>query len=342
MDTTLSKSSRSGEVPGGCLSDDLIFRYTEGKATKAEAQSVYQHLNSCETCFAIVATLAKTPVNLHSEPDFVEFEKAVTLHPEQQFARILSYVHPQGLQTDQVQSNALGVTEKLWQGIKDTARSMGVAIEAYSKPAIALAATIIVSFIIGRPYYYAWRSNDLAKGALAYLAENHSITSRDELRPAGGFRYDEFGPTRGGESKSIYYEPAKASLEKALQLNGKNSSAHHYLGTYYLLIERNLSQAKEHYVLALAQDSANAAILNDLGIVAFHNGAYDEAAEKFSMALKRNPQLLEAHYNLATLYQKQGKGEDALKEWEKYLQLDPTFNWAEVARNRLKLLQKDQ
>jgi len=90
MNTTIRNSSGKGETPVECLSDDLIFRYTEGTASAAEAEDVQDHLDSCETCLAVVAAAARTLAQPPSKTELVEFEKAVTLNPEKQLAKIMA------------------------------------------------------------------------------------------------------------------------------------------------------------------------------------------------------------------------------------------------------------
>jgi len=150
----------------------------------------------------------------------------------------------------------------------------------------------------------------------------------------GGFQYDEFSVPRGHADHS--QPPAsRAELQAALELKSTNPKTHQYLASYYLLFENDLAKAEEHYRRAYELDSTDATILNDLGVLAWHQGEFRKAMQQFHMALKRDAGLAEAQYNLATLHQQQGEAQQALRAWETYLKLDSTSVWADIARDHV-------
>ncbi len=71
-----------------------------------------------------------------------------------------------------------------------------------------------------------------------------------------------------------------------------------------------------------------------------HQKNYDDAEARFLKALEYDPNLLEAQFNLAFTYFKQGKGEKAEQEWNKYIKLDPKRSWADIARKFIDQLKK--
>jgi tetratricopeptide (TPR) repeat protein len=322
-------------ITGECLSDNQLYRYIEKLATDEESREVQQHLDSCAKCFDGVVMLARNMHTPASETEQFEIARRRRLAPQDQVAKILDYVEAECAPADQKQAG-VAVVRTIWESIKTALGYLSFGPSGAWRPIVAVASLVFL-FLIGRPFYLDWRSATLTARGLSFLAEQRAITARDETRPVGGFKYEEFSRTRSEENQSMY-APARADLERALQLDGKNASAQHYLGTYYLLIENDWNKAQEQYALALAQDSTNAAVLNDLGAAAFRQGDYDGAAENFSRALKYEARLKEAQYNLATVYQRQGKKAEAAREWEKYLQLESDRDWIEVAKSRLELL----
>jgi tetratricopeptide (TPR) repeat protein len=67
-------------------------------------------------------------------------------------------------------------------------------------------------------------------------------------------------------------------------------------------------------------------------------GERDQAREHYERALAINPSYPDAHYNLGLLYQNTGQPMKAVHHWKAYLKLDPTSNWATIARRELERL----
>lgn len=332
------KSYKTNEAnTGACLDDDLLYRHLEKMTTQEEEERIEQHLDTCNTCFADLTALTEIIQTPITEAEKIEIARSRQITPEEQVRRILDLVEADRAAVERNQIDDITATEKVWDKFTKHIKNIQRHLDSILKPAIVWPAIILLLIIGGRPQYLAWRSQVLTDRGLTSLTERMTINSREEPRPTGGFKYEEFGRTRNDENKSLY-EAARANFENALQFKRQNVSAHHYLGTYYLLVEKDFEQAKAEYVLALAQDSTNASIRNDLGVVAFYQGDYDEAIEQFSRALNQDSRLIEACYNLATLYQNQGRREEARREWAKYLRLDPHSKWSEVVRNRLEVL----
>lgn len=63
---------------------------------------------------------------------------------------------------------------------------------------------------------------------------------------------------------------------------------------------------------------------NDDGVGHYKQGHWDVAADWFKKAIKADPNLAEAHYNLALSLDKMGKHEDATASFKKAAELAPT------------------
>ncbi|MGH7595315.1 MAG: tetratricopeptide repeat protein [bacterium] len=74
---------------------------------------------------------------------------------------------------------------------------------------------------------------------------------------------------------------------------------------------------------------------NDLGVACYIAGKPSEAATHFQAAYSRRADFLEPLYNLGLLSWQIGRDDEAREYFKKYLQLDGTSVYAEVARNYL-------
>ena len=98
--------------------------------------------------------------------------------------------------------------------------------------------------------------------------------------------------------------------------------AYFWLGEVYRK-EMNWASASTEYQKALAQDDRSAVAHNRLGMAQLWMIQPSEAAKSFEVALKRNPDFVQAHLNLAMTYQWYLPGNDtkALEAFQQYLQL---------------------
>ena len=98
--------------------------------------------------------------------------------------------------------------------------------------------------------------------------------------------------------------------------------AYFWLGEVYRK-EMNWASASTEYQKALAQDDHSAVAHNRLGMAQLWMIQPSEAAKSFKAALKRNPDFVQAHLNLAMTYQWYLPGNDAkaLEAFQQYLQL---------------------
>lgn len=98
--------------------------------------------------------------------------------------------------------------------------------------------------------------------------------------------------------------------------------AYFWLGEVYRK-EMNWASASTEYQKALAQDDRSAVAHNRLGMAQLWMIQPSKAAKSFEVALKRNPDFVQAHLNLAMTYKWYLPGNDtkALEAFQQYLQL---------------------
>ncbi|PIQ88865.1 MAG: hypothetical protein COV72_06200 [Candidatus Omnitrophica bacterium CG11_big_fil_rev_8_21_14_0_20_42_13] len=83
----------------------------------------------------------------------------------------------------------------------------------------------------------------------------------------------------------------------------------------------DFSGALMFYEKAMAIDSANSALCNDLGVLYEQMGNISGAKEMYLKALQINPNYAQACYNLASLYEAQGDFLEAAHYWHKRMYL---------------------
>ena len=74
----------------------------------------------------------------------------------------------------------------------------------------------------------------------------------------------------------------------------------------------------------------------NLGYVMLERGEAQTATKYFEQAVVGDPRFADAHFNLAMAWEQLGERARARPHWKKYLDLEPTGTWAEIAREHLK------
>jgi predicted O-linked N-acetylglucosamine transferase (SPINDLY family) len=124
------------------------------------------------------------------------------------------------------------------------------------------------------------------------------------------------------------------SLENNPAQTGATEAYSHRARTLYE--QGKLDEAVTSYREAIALDSQNATLHNDLGNVQAVQGKLKDAIASYQKALEIWPDYVEANNNLANLHQMTGNLEDAAARYEKAIQLRPDY--AQAHRNLGSLL----
>lgn len=112
-------------------------------------------------------------------------------------------------------------------------------------------------------------------------------------------------------------------------------AAHINIGTIYYK-QKKYVLAEKHYRIAISYDPRYAMARFDLGNVLDETGRVEEAIAEYKVALSLAPTYADAHYNLALAYEKSNKSTTAMKHWRAYVRLDPSSDWAKMARSMMK------
>jgi DNA-binding transcriptional MerR regulator len=140
-----------------------------------------------------------------------------------------------------------------------------------------------------------------------------------------GARYDEEPTT---------FDRAEACYRRAIDLDPSFGHALTNLGN--LRFRRGaLEEAESLYRRALAVDPEQPEAFYNLGFIASEHGDHPEARRCFSSAITSDPAFADAHFNLAMTLEALGERSAARSHWKTYLALEPSGEWAEIARRHV-------
>jgi tetratricopeptide (TPR) repeat protein len=142
------------------------------------------------------------------------------------------------------------------------------------------------------------------------------------------------------------YDKAEEAYKKAIEVKADDVNAYNGLASLYNA-QRKFDDAQKASAKAaeLSAGSSplaggNADALFNQGVVLWNSGKIPEAKEAFQQAVKANPNLAEAHYQLGMALVSTGSTADAVPEFETYLKLAPTGPNAATAKSLLDTLKK--
>jgi tetratricopeptide (TPR) repeat protein len=79
----------------------------------------------------------------------------------------------------------------------------------------------------------------------------------------------------------------------------------------------------------------SAEFLNDLGVANYMLGNYAKAISYFSRALEKTPGFSQALFNRALAHENAGAREEALKDWERFINETTDEKWKREAMERI-------
>ena len=97
-------------------------------------------------------------------------------------------------------------------------------------------------------------------------------------------------------------------------------------------LNKDLDNAIASYRQALELAPGTAAYLNHLGQLLRDKGALTEAETTLHAAVKSDPQLAEAWFNLGTTYQRLAKNMEAKSAYDRFLKLDPSSPYVPLVK----------
>jgi Flp pilus assembly protein TadD len=139
------------------------------------------------------------------------------------------------------------------------------------------------------------------------------------------------------------YPKSETAFKKALELDASSADAYDGLAVVYNAQGR-MDQAAEAAAKALelqrAAGGGNATSAFNAGAILVNSGKFAEAQVQFQRAIRLDPSMAEAHYQLGIAFVSSGNAAEAIKSLEQYLALAPNGPNAQMARDMLPELKK--
>jgi tetratricopeptide (TPR) repeat protein len=134
-------------------------------------------------------------------------------------------------------------------------------------------------------------------------------------------------------NRSTFAEAIEA-YKRALECDPDFADAHCNLGSVYFNQDR-LASSRICFERALVIDPEHVEANLNLAMLLEEEGRYQMALRHYRVALVADPMYADAHVSLALVYERIGLRRKARGHWRRYLQLEPSGTWVEIARQRL-------
>jgi tetratricopeptide (TPR) repeat protein len=134
----------------------------------------------------------------------------------------------------------------------------------------------------------------------------------------------------GGDDEKERLVQARAFVDQAISNGARGPRAAQILARTYIL---GREYAKADSVLNTLDDEAlkSPLVLNDLGVAKYWLGDLILAAGLFQETIDADPDLVEAHFNLALVFKAMNRKAEAQKSIDKYLELERDEGWRKAA-----------
>ncbi len=96
-----------------------------------------------------------------------------------------------------------------------------------------------------------------------------------------------------------------------------------------------MASSRECFDRALRCDPHHVEANLNLAILLEEEGRNQVALRHYKIALNADPMCADTHVSLALLYEKLGLPRTGRGYWRRYLQLEPSGTWVDIARQRL-------
>jgi eukaryotic-like serine/threonine-protein kinase len=116
---------------------------------------------------------------------------------------------------------------------------------------------------------------------------------------------------------------AEEHFRKALALNPKYGTAHHWYATHLLIPLGRFDDARAQVVLAQQNDPLSLPIGVTAGLISYFERDFACAADEYQRALEMDASFSLAHYFLAEVNEEQGKYDEAVESLKRALELSP-------------------
>ncbi len=315
---------------GACLSEHQLYNYIEGNVTKTGVRKIENHLNSCNYCLSELASLTRNSLTPLKNDEKAAIEKLRAYSAEEQADKILSYQEQlKQPVTDTSVERSVSSAANFFEIIKKLFNRLFVD-ESPLRPAY-ITLILLVCIIGGYKGIRYYNTGYQIKLAENKLLNNYQIFV-ENARLSGGYKSTGISILLSAEEEDkTYLAQSKNNLRTAINNNPESIRAKQ-LQAQIFLIENKISSADSVFSL-IEETNMSAEILNDKGVLFFRKRELKNAIIKFQQALEKNPNLLEAYYNLALCKIESGAITEADSILNKYITLETDEEWKGAAQS---------
>jgi tetratricopeptide (TPR) repeat protein len=194
-----------------------------------------------------------------------------------------------------------------------------------------LACLVIISGVI----IYLSRGESASQIADAAIAKAMRQERRIEARVSGDIPWAQYKELRGeGDGYEAQLNRARERLSENAEADPAAKMA---LARLYLVSGKKLDVQRAFDTLKELEEGGmeSAEFLNDMGVANYMLGFDAEAISYFSRALEKSPGFSQALFNRALAHENAGKREEALKDWERFIDETGDENWKREAMERI-------
>ena len=137
------------------------------------------------------------------------------------------------------------------------------------------------------------------------------------------------------DSNRATFAEAIEAYQRAILCDPDYADAHCNLGSVYFNQDR-LASSRECFERALRCDPHHVEANLNLATLLEEEGRNQVALRHYKVALDADPLCADTHVSLALLYEKLGLRRTARGYWRRYLQLEPSGTWVDIANHRLR------
>jgi DNA-binding transcriptional MerR regulator len=155
-------------------------------------------------------------------------------------------------------------------------------------------------------------------------------TSKARARTA----YDLYAQASALDENPATFDEAEQLYVHAIRLDPSLAIAYTNLGNIRFR-RGDDAGAVEMYRRAIDIDAEQPEAHYNLGYVMLEKGDARGSVAYFERALASDPRFADAHFNVAMAYEQLGESARARPHWKRYLELEPTGTWADIARQHV-------
>ena len=116
---------------------------------------------------------------------------------------------------------------------------------------------------------------------------------------------------------------AEQEFKRAIELNPRYPTAHHWYAASYLAPLGRLAQALEEVLLAQALDPISLIIARDVAVIYYYGRDFEAALDQCDHTIELNPHFAPAYWTLGLIQEQMGDFEESLAAFQRAIQLTP-------------------